>query len=287
MSESKNHHYVPQWLMKSWADENDRVICVNRQNPPTIKNFVTHVRNVNSQNRLYTLEAEDGKKHDKLETGIYGPLDVAAKNLTDQLCQILDSRQIPEMDFESRKLLWQFFYYNAFKRLPGSFDEYLKKLDYEEIREKTIQSALEDGEDEEDIRRITKSFDVKALVEQRGIQYVRAEQNDDVLNIFANFGIIFAIAVEGASFILPDRSIVIQRANLQEPPKEHWIPIHPKYAFRGITPSTEITLVQMNKRAVRRLNENWYTNANMVISTSKRQAMSLVKRHDRQRIEFH
>lgn len=287
MSESKNHHYVPQWLMKSWADENDRVICVNRQNALSIKNFVTHVRNVNSQNRLYTLETGDGNRHDKLETDLYGPLDVTAKELTDQICQILDSRQIPEMDFESRKLLWQFFYYNAFKRLPGSFDKYLKQLDYEDIREKTIQSAIDDGEDEENIRRITQSFDVKALVEKHGIQYARAEQNDETLDIFANFGIVFAIAIEGTSFILPDRSTVVQDADLEAPQQDHWIPIHPKYAFRGVTPSTEITLVQMNKMAVRRLNENWYSNAKTIISTSKRQAISLVKRHDRQKIYFH
>jgi len=240
MSESKNHHYVPQWLMKSWADENDRVIVVDRRNSPTIRNFVTHVRNINSKNRLYTLETEDGKRHDKLETEIYVPLDTAAHTLTKDLCRVLDSRQVPDMDFGARKLLWQFFYYNAFKRLPNSLDKYLEKIDFEELREKTIQDAIAEGKNEEDARRVNQLIDVEALMKREGIQHARAEQSEETLDTLANFGIIFAIAAEGTNFILPDRSHIISTDVLEARPREHWIPINPKYAFRGITLSVVI-----------------------------------------------
>lgn len=273
--------------MKLWADKNDRVMVVDRRKSPEVKSYISHVRNVNSQNYLYSLRGHEGENDDRLEKGLYGPLDATARDLTLEIIDILQSRKIPELDDGARREFWRFHIYNAFKRHPNAFDAYINELDIDAIAEKHIELSIEQGEDPEYVRRYVDMIDVRELIRVEGIQYARSEQNDEVLDLFGTMGIVFGIAPKGTSFILPDIAFKIRRASDPDKSEEEmWVPIHPKFAVRQYGFDGKCSRVQLSKTHVRSFNERWYSEANTVISVSDRQLISLVKRHEGARIKL-
>lgn len=287
MSESKNHHFIPQWRMKLWADSKGYVIVADRRSPPDVRGYKPHVRNINSQNYLYSLRGPNGENDDRLEKEIYGPLDYSAEILTSKIIDIFDAGASPNLTFESRKEFWNFYFYNAMKRHPNAFDPYLEDLDIETIREQQIQKAIDSGIDPEKSRRDAGLIDVEHIIRTDSVQYARAEQNDDVLSYFSNKGMTFGVAPKGTSFILPDMAFKIQRIGGPEGHyQEIWIPIHPSYAVRLYEENGQCKSLLLEKHQVRKLNEMWYSQAKTIISTSERQLQSLVKRHEGKKLLF-
>jgi hypothetical protein len=63
MSDAKNHHYVPQAYLRSFADPQERVWVFNKESR---KAFHVSVRNVGSENYFYTSESMGKSRGDRL-----------------------------------------------------------------------------------------------------------------------------------------------------------------------------------------------------------------------------
>ena len=270
--------------MKNWANSNDQVNVVDRRNRPSIRAFSTNVNNINAENYLYSVRGENGENDASLEKQIYAPLDSEAKSLTEEILFVLSNGELPRLNKFARELLWQFYMYNAFKRHPKSLLPYVDQMDLDELREEFIANEIADGQDPTETRKLVERIDLREILKTTGIQYARGEQNDEVLELFGRMGIVFAMATEGTSFVLPDRSFEIMNGNVRVHPI--WIPISPKYAIRQYLNDGVSRRLLMGKADVRRLNERWYGYSDSVIGVSKIQLASLAKNHDRQKLDF-
>lgn len=287
MSKSKNHHYIPQWLMKFWADSNEKVRVVDRRKSPEVRAYTPNVRNVNSQNYLYSIKDDNGEYDDSLERNLYSPLDNEAHKLTLEIIDILKSGKIPDLEVNARSQFWQFHFYNAVKRYPNSFDKYMEDADIETLVEEEVKLSIQNGENPIEVSAPNNIQKIKSRIQALGVRYARADQNTEVLEHFSKMGIIFGIAPEGTSFVLPDKAFNLQNANdSNNHEKSIWIPIHPSYAVSMSGFDGKCSLKHLSKSQVRKINEEWYSYSNTIISTSEELLKSLVKRHEGKKITF-
>ncbi|RIJ28443.1 DUF4238 domain-containing protein [Henriciella mobilis] len=285
MNVPKRHHFVPQWLMKHWSNGGSSVFGVDRRDREQLRAFKSDTKNVNVQRHLYSYERSDGTKDARLETELYAKMDGAAADLTAQIISILDDGKLPDLDEPTRTLLWQFYIYNAKKRLPGTWDEYLNRIDHDAIRQSTIEAAITAGHDPDEVRREVASVQFDEKLQTLSVQKARAAQSEEVLEALGKIGVQFLVAPDGASFILPDDAFdeIVPKA---EESIALFVPIHPKYAISPYGEKGECVRAHIDKKTVRAINERWYRRSTTVISTSTQLLKSLAKRQDSQTISF-
>ena len=285
MNTPKRHHFVPQWLMKHWSHDGKSVRGIDRRDRYQLRPFRSNVTNINVQRDLYTYERSDGSKDARLESDFYAALDDRAARLTAELITILECGDLPVLPKRIRILLWQFYIYNAKKRLPDILDPYLERLDHEKLRDSTIQDATAKGYDPDEVKREVAALEFDKNLSTLIIQKVRASQSEEVLETFGKTGVRFLIAPEGASFILPDDAINLITAEAEEK-KPLYVPISPKYAISPNGQTGECVRTDADKQSVRSINEQWYRRSRTVISTSEQLLKSLAKKLDGRSISF-
>lgn len=276
MSAPKNHHYIPQWLMRQWSADGVRVQHIDRSDVTKPTLLTRKTTKVNARRHLYSYENSEGRKDARLETDLYGPLDRNAAELTRELVRILDNGNLPGMEGEHRQLLWQFYLYNAQKRHPDTWVGAVERLDFDKIRKDTIQDLIDNGTDPEDARKEVDGVEIDEKVETLSIQKARASQTAEVLDVFERIGVRFLVAPEQTSFILPD--IISPRI---EDGELLIIPIHPRYAIQPFGMNGVCERKKIGKAEVREINKKWYAQSKIVISDSGEQLKRLCKAIDK------
>ena len=109
------HHYVPEWLLKRFCDEDGKLWWRRRDWPPE-KVHPQSLDSVFYQNHLNTLFADDGSKDFRVETDL-AKLDRELADITDRLVQQGRRGRPPELDEESRAKLYSYIFVQ-FKRSP-------------------------------------------------------------------------------------------------------------------------------------------------------------------------
>lgn len=286
MSIPKKHHYVPQWLIKKWAQPNGKVLGIDRRDPDALRPFRQLPVNINAQNHLYSVEGSDGIKDPILETDLYAPLDEQAEKLTSLIIECLDEKVLPQLDFNARRLLWQFYIYNAVKRHPRPIREIYHTLNDEErahVKELAAAHLIERGHDPAKVVKDLDEYDFDNNSLALAIQIARSDQDEKTLDQLAKLDVLFVIAPPGKGFILPDLPFELIRPGAPE--KLKIIPIHPKYAVVPCAPDASKVKLLAGAQ-VRRLNEGWYRNGVTVLSVSEQLLISLANYIDGQDISF-
>jgi len=220
-----------------------------------------------------------------LETEFYSKLDNAACELTREIISILEDKKVPNLKLGARRLLWQFYAYNAYKRHPNTWRSYFDNLDTKSFKKKLTTALVDGGRDPEKAKLYTENLIIDEVMINNSTQIARADQTDSILKNLQKLGVIIGVALEGSSFVLPSLAVRIGEVD-ENNQKEIWIPIHPKYAIMPNRENGKTNILFLNNRRVRHLNEHWYSISKTVVSTSKKLLISLARNVDRQKISF-
>lgn len=101
MSDAKNHHYVPQFLLRQFAEPSSRALYTFDKR--TLKVFATNPRNVAAENHFYEVETDWGKV--TMEPGLADLETRAAATLR----PVIEAESIAVLKPEDRVLLSVFF----------------------------------------------------------------------------------------------------------------------------------------------------------------------------------
>jgi len=285
MNIPKRHHFIPQWLMKHWSLDGRSIFALDRREKDNVRAFKANTENVNVQRHLYSYERSDGSKDTRLESEFYSKLDAVASNLTKEIIRILDNGKVPDLQFEQRVLLWQFYIYNARKRLPRVWEEYIDRLDHDSIRRKTIEVAISKGYSPAEVHREIEAIEFDKRLEKLSVQRARAIQSTDVLNELGNIGVNFIRAPNGASFILPDISFEIAIPKITDS-KPLYVPISPNYAISPFGQDGQCVKTDIDIGKLRDINNDWFLLSATVISTSTDLLKTLSEQHHNQLISY-
>ena len=126
MNIPKNHHYIPQMLLKRFTNQEGKLYVYDRCHPEKgiqkkdpRKTFV--------RRHLYTQVEEDGTRDVSVETKFLAPLESDASPVIEKIISAARMRLIPELSAFERRSFVTFFYYQLM-RLPAVRDEFVDEI---------------------------------------------------------------------------------------------------------------------------------------------------------------
>lgn len=279
MSDPKKHHFVPQWLMRNWAQDDGTVIGLDRRNSPKVRLFRADPKHVNVQRHLYSTNKIDGTKDARLETEWYCPLDGSASELTNRMIKILNSGNIPDLSRNQTGFFWQFYFYNAYKRHPNTAKKYLSIWDQETTIDLTAEHLIRQGRDAKSVRAELEKVEFDEEFFKEAIQFARSEQSAELVDFLGTRDLMILAAPESKSFVLPDIAFHISKVGSGLSTTIS-VPIHPRYAVTMAGSLGGTQLKSITDAELRQLNLRWYQNATTAIATKDRLLISLASEID-------
>lgn len=271
INQPRRHHFVPQFLLRNFADEVGKLWFCNltkarrtiNHRPPKSIFFERDLNSIAQRNGLINVRLEDW--YHQLETD-------AAPICEKMISSVLDRANLP-ISVEERAA-WILFYYAQGKRSPSS----LLRMGIEDTFEADVTRALEEFEKE---HRPATAEERKLLADPRALErirhscriHVRANCCDEVLNTLWNRGWLFATPQNpGSEFLVGDFMPVMMSGRRGDGlDAEAWMPIHPRIAFSvyGL-PSFGKKSVELTDAQVLKLNREIAQKSDMIGARKKR-----------------
>lgn len=273
MSQPKRHHFVPQMLLKRFADSNNQLHFYSKDDP---KRGV-HLRNpktVFAENHLYTQYDKAGNKDVTVE-GDMAALESRANDVIEKIVEAARAQKIPGLS-TIEKATWDEFFYFQWKRTPDALERSKTLADFsgslawaiKEFETKfrpLTDSERADFQDPSTQARLEKNARVKAV----------ADPGKEVQPVLASKGLgVVVLSKPNKSFVIGSLPIVKftlpGRGHLSDPTVEVWFPIASDVVVSpGPWPGGEERLfVGVPDDHVRTINEAIYKQSTMIAGRS-------------------
>ena len=231
MKPPKRHHYVPQMLLKRFADAEGRIAFYDKSRPKAGVQMTTP-KNLLVQQHLYSKRNRDGSIDGSLEA-YYSTLESEAHVLFDKIIVAVLERSIPIIS-AVEKNIWDRFLYEQWRRVPDLHDEIMPLSNFAE----QIREGFEEFEAEFN-RPVTAEerelFGGTAALKtfRNNVRVTALNQRSSIVTeAIANKALFFGRTAPQRSFIIgssPVMKLVPSNTtnNLDNPAVEIWLPIHP------------------------------------------------------------
>lgn len=253
MSEPVRHHYIPQFLLRNFADPQNR-LWVLRKDTKTI--FQASTKAIFYENHLYS--KLDGGQYDAALEKLYSKLESQAAPIVARIVADVRSDRLPTLTKDEREV-WSQFYYQQMKRVPEfhgkleSIAAFKDRVDaaitqYEtKYGVKLSPEQIADLRSEESVAFFKKNATVQAL----------ADPGPKIMSLLMAIGIQFARAA--APLLIGSQPIARlsegQSMHLADPNVEAWLPLASDIAIRPLASTTVDTLVELAAVRVGALNQ--------------------------------
>ena len=226
MSIPKRHHFVPQMLLRRFADADGRLFFFDKRIADKGVQKASP-DNIFLQRHLYTQYEKDGTKDVSAERH-FAQLEGEADRIIDKITQQAELGKLPRLTTAERKTWDQFFYYQ-WKRTPDSFlrSETLADFDealdwaideYEQAHRPLTDKEKQDLEHPDAIKRIAQNARVQAVT----------DPGKEVQDIMARKALgIVLLAKPNKSFVIGSYPIVrfAPGTHLSDPRAGMWLPV--------------------------------------------------------------
>ena len=127
MNTPKRHHYIPQFILKNFADDFERIWYVDKRKYEK-KAALTHIRESFFVGNLHTLYSQDGQKNVSLEH-YFRDLENAAAPVLTNLIKKVRARELPQLSLDEKLIVDYFFFYQR-QRSPDVVDPALHSPEF-------------------------------------------------------------------------------------------------------------------------------------------------------------
>ena len=266
MNKPKRQHYIPQMILKGFADGGRRLYCCDRtREKPRI--WDTIPKNVFLERYLYTQYDDSGKADESIE-GDFSKLEGAVSPIVDKIID-WSLKGLASRLGASEKDLWLRFLVHQRRRTPD-----VRPLVKENIE--TLITEIPDAYEAHAGRRLTP--EEHARIEQPDFLetakrnafpgFAAATPRDDVLKMLRNTSILtLTIKNPKKNFVIGSRPI----DGFHE-----WFPVHQKVAVRLAPPASSDDLTVLDDISeIRRINEGIVKRSNFFAGPSRQLVESL------------
>ena len=266
MNNPKRQHYIPQMILKRFADDEGRLYCCDR----TLKEphiWRTKPKNVFLETRLYTQYDDSGNADESIE-GDFSKLEGAVSPIVDKIIDWSLKGQASRLG-TSEKDLWLRFLVHQRRRTPD-----VRPLVKENIE--TLITEIPDAYEAHAGRHLTP--EEHAQIEQPDFLetakrnafpgFAAATPRDDVLKMLRNTSIL-TLAVKN-----PKKNLVIGSRSIDG--FHDWFPVHKNVAVRLASPAGSDNLTVLDDISeIRRINEGIVKQSNFFAGPSRQLVESL------------
>jgi Protein of unknown function (DUF4238) len=264
----KNNHYVPQFILRNFANTKGKVWWVRKGEQP-LRPVQRLAKDVFAENHLYNVTLENGVKDTRVETELCKFEDRVAPIVT----ALVDwNRALPCPVSVEDLLLLQFFVIQIYKRNPktlkehGTTDTVLKSFQDHyalmKLHGKNVDPLIE-------AEILTLGFAQNSLKE---IQVLSVLHFSDEMNVaLQNHGIILAYNAD-KNFVVGDnpiRWLKIPGLDGVEDETQLWFPVAPNLAISPVGPKDKLALLAANKNFVNSLNRQSWSHSVSVVAKTK------------------
>ncbi|MGB0694876.1 MAG: DUF4238 domain-containing protein [Rhodospirillaceae bacterium] len=281
MNNPKRHHYVPQLILRRFADDAGKLFFFDKRRPEDgIKSST--IGNLFVENYLYSIKEESGDKDATLETEL-ASLEGAAEKIIKKIENATLVNKVPQLSSVEKKL-WDFFFYIQWKRTPDNFAKIFSEIDFEI----TLREAIKDFEQRlrpltsEQRKELENPIVLKRIKHNAKANAIRSDAKD-VLDVIGNKGLaIIRIGALNKSFIIGSYPIVKLtlpgRSHLSDPTVEVWFPISPRVAISPAYLRGECRVIPIKSVAeIRHINVSVAKQSTIIASKSEKLISSLLK----------
>ncbi|MDE0463423.1 MAG: DUF4238 domain-containing protein [Caldilineaceae bacterium] len=284
MSTPKNHHYIPQMLLKRFANQEGKLYVYDKDHPDKgvqkkdpRKTFV--------RRHFYSQEEEDGTRDVSVETQFLAPLESDASLVIEKIVNAARQGQTPGLSSDEKDI-WVKFSYNQFVRVPEMRETYKEKI-FQEIRSELdfigrfrpfTDSELSILDDEETMERLWRNST---------IQSVRMTHAKEVFDILSEKRIGVAVIRNPKpkrNFVIGSNPVVKLshpgRSHLSDPTVEVWLPLARDVAVTPC-PGERDKVVSANDRHIRAINRSIFEQSTVIAGCSRELIESLLGKEAR------
>jgi hypothetical protein len=285
MTSPKRHHYVPQMLLKRFADAEGRLAFYDKSRPEAGVQTTTP-KNLLVQQHLYSKKNRDGSMDGSLE-GYYSTLESEAHVLFDKIIAAVLERSIPNIG-AGEKDIWDRFLYEQWRRVPDFHDEIMPLSDFA----RTVSEGFDEFEAKsgrpvttEERERLGGTAALKTFRNNARVAAL-TRKSPNVTEAIANKALFFGITAPQRSFILgsfPVMKLVPSGTtnNLENPAVEIWLPIHPNVMVvsAGLKETSTGHLAAMHMDRIRGFNESIAKKSTIFAGRSPELIASLARKY--------
>ena len=285
MSPPKRHHYVPQMLLKRFADTEGRIAFYDKSRPKAGVQITTP-KNLLVQQHLYSKKNRDGSIDGSLEA-YYSSLESEAHVLFDKIIVAVLDRSIPSIS-AVEKNIWDRFLYEQWRRVPDLHDEIMPLSDFAQ----TVREGFEEFEEKfqrpvtaEERERFGGTAALKTFRNNARVAAL-TRRSSNVTEAIANKALFFGRTAPQRSFIIgsfPVMKLVPFETtnNLDNPAVEIWLPIHPNVMVvsAGLKGESTGHLAALHMDRIRGFNESVAKKSTIFAGRSPELIASLARKY--------
>lgn len=277
MNAPKRHHFIPQMMLRHFADADGQLWFWRRDfGEGDVRKTTT--QNLFVEKDLYTLVHPDGARDVALEK-FFAELEGVGAKFINRLTDIVRRGGAPALD-NSAWDFWNHFFYYHLKRTPGAIAVFAAQMGFEDKIKGTVEKIRairrESGRDPNE----------PGLEEQLARNAVivaqAAKPSTEVLAAFDQLGLaIYRIVDPSRSFIVGDVPGAMARFRLPEGGMSRetlFLPLTWDIAVGQLASSRRVEVVTIDRDQVRRMNEASTARSMMIAGRSEALIESLAHR---------
>ena len=272
MSIPKNHHFIPQMLLKRFTSQEGKLYVYDKCHPEKgiqkkdpKKTFV--------RRHLYTQVEEDGTRDVSVETEFLAALENDASPVIEKIVCAARQGQPPNLS-PDEKDIWVKFSYNLFVRLPETREKYKEEIRQEILREidfigqfrPLTDLELSMRDDEETMERLLRNSSIQSAE----MAFVK-----DAFEILSEMGIGVAVIRKPKpkrGFIVGSSPVVKmsypERTRVADPSVEVWSPLARDMAVTPC-PGESDKVISVNDRHIRTINKSIVQQSTVIAGCSR------------------
>lgn len=275
----KKHHYVPQMLLRRFADADGKLWYFDKRIPGKTVRSATPDK-IFYQKHLYSILERDGTKNTSLESA-FSRIEGASNAIIQKICVAARVGKPPQLTHIERCSWDQYFYYQ-WKRTPDS----LAKFTDEDDAEARIVELVDEFEGtvrpltDRERMEILSMDGLKRIIQRARVQAV-ADPGQMVLDALANCSLAIAVPDnEKKSFIIGSNPVVKfttdQETRIGKADVEVWLPIASDVAVCMVRGTDSEILKPIPNEFVRQLNLSSFSHSTVIAGRSEALISSLV-----------
>jgi hypothetical protein len=279
MTEYKNNHYVPQWLLKRFMSDKGELFYFDKNRP---EKPIQHrdPSKVFCEANLYVDIDKTGKRDVSLESEVYSELDNNAKLVTEKIVAAARKSLLPQLSDDEKLILDQFMF-QQWQRTPDAQVEFNKAYNFED----EYRTSLEKYEKQvRPLNAFEKLIMDGALTKNRlhnSARILNLKRDDQVpVWLLGSRGLgIAKVSDSRTSYIVGSFPVVrlsYDGKTLADPTTEVWLPIAHDVIITPSGKKHEEKLVELDRAKVRKMNELICKQSSKIASRSREVLCSLL-----------
>ena len=282
MNRPKNHHYIPQMLLKRFTNQEGKLYVYDRCHPEKgiqkkdpKKTFV--------RRHLYTQVKEDGTRDVEVETKFLAPLESDVSPVIEKIVNAARRGNPPNLT-PDEKGIWIRFFYSIFARVPDTLNpatDIVRHMILAEIQLARQSRPLNDLE-----QAVLDSPETMERHLTNGrIQHLQMSLSSEVSELLTNTRIAAAVIRKMKpvrSFVIGSNPVVKLtypgRSHLADPTVEVWLPL-----ARDVTvspcPGESDKVISVKGRHIESINRSLFMQSTVIAGCSQELVESIAGRH--------